>query len=72
MRQNQSLTNLTAKALTKIDKTLEKVSPDLIFIQGDTTSVLAEALCAFYRKIKIAHLEADLRTNNKYYPFLKK
>jgi UDP-N-acetylglucosamine 2-epimerase (non-hydrolysing) len=69
MQKNQSLAGLTAKALTGINETLQKVNPDLIFVQGDTTSVLAAALCAFYRKIKIAHIEAGLRTNNKFYPF---
>lgn len=69
MKKNQSLTDLTASILKKIGKVLEEIKPDIVLIQGDTTTVFATALAAFYRKIKIGHVEAGLRTEDKYQPF---
>ena len=69
MSSNQTLEKLTGKILNGISNLLEKINPDLIFVQGDTTTTFAASLAAFYRKIPIAHVEAGLRTNNKYSPF---
>jgi UDP-N-acetylglucosamine 2-epimerase (non-hydrolysing) len=69
MRENQTLTNLTANALIELDKYLERKKPDLVVVQGDTTTALSAALAAFYRHIPVAHVEAGLRTGDKYAPF---
>lgn len=69
MRPNQSLPELTARILQELDLVLEREHPDWILIQGDTTTVLASALTAFYRGIKIGHVEAGLRTGDKRQPF---
>lgn len=69
MAPNQTLESLTGKILSGISEILEKVTPDLIFVQGDTTTTYASALAAFYKMIPVAHIEAGLRTNNKYSPF---
>ena len=69
MTKNQSLSKLTSRLLTKLDKKLRKIKPDLVIIQGDTTTAFAAALASFYHKIKIAHVEAGLRTDDKYEPF---
>lgn len=64
MRPNQSLAGLTARAITALDEYLEKEKPDVVMVQGDTTTVLAGALSAFYHHIPVAHVEAGLRTWN--------
>jgi len=70
MKPNQSLHELTAVLISRITTDiLEKDEFDYIFIQGDTTTVLAASLAAFYKKIKIIHIEAGLRSNNLYSPF---
>jgi len=69
MTYNQSLYSITTKILNGIEKIFEKEYPDLLIVQGDTTSAMAGALGAFYKKIKIAHVEAGLRSYNKYSPF---
>ena len=69
MTNNQSLSSLSAKIMVDITKVLEKEKPDLVFVQGDTTSTFIGSLAAFYLKIPIAHIEAGLRTNNIYSPF---
>lgn len=69
MRPNQSLAALTARILQELDPVLERELPDWILIQGDTTTVLASALAAFYRGIKVGHVEAGLRTGDKRQPF---
>ena len=69
MRKNQTLTELTLTILKKIGKILSEIRPDIILVQGDTTSVFASALAAFYQRIKIGHIEAGLRTQDKYQPF---
>lgn len=69
MKPNQTLASVTANALLGIDKVIDEVKPDILFVQGDTTSVLSGALAAFYRGIKVAHLEAGLRTGNMHSPF---
>jgi UDP-N-acetylglucosamine 2-epimerase (non-hydrolysing) len=69
MRPNQTLAGLTARAIRGIDTYLAQEKPDMIIVQGDTTTVFCAALCAFYHKIPIGHVEAGLRTGNKYSPF---
>ena len=69
MRQNQTLSDLTARCLEGLDAALESAKPDLVFVQGDTTTVVAGALASYYRRIPVAHLEAGLRSGNKYSPF---
>jgi len=69
MEQGQSLSNITNNSLLGIEKILKKERPSIVLVQGDTTTAFTGALAAFYQKIKIGHVEAGLRTNNKYYPF---
>ena len=69
MAPNQSLESLTSKILIGISELLVKIKPDVVFVQGDTTTTFASALAAFYKMISIAHIEAGLRTNNIYSPF---
>lgn len=69
MRHGATLAEISADALAAIDGVLEQVRPDVVLVQGDTTSAFIAALAAFYRGIKVAHLEAGLRTNNLNSPF---
>ncbi len=69
MEQGQSLSNITNNSLLGIEKILKKEKPSMVLVQGDTTTTFAGALAAFYQKIRIGHVEAGLRTHNKYYPF---
>ena len=64
MQPNQTLGGLTSRAIASIDCYLKKEKPDIVMVQGDTTTVLAGALAAFYHHIPIAHVEAGLRTWN--------
>ena len=64
MRTAQSLTDLTCRALKSIDDYLVAQKPDLVLVQGDTTTVFAAALASFYQDIKVGHVEAGLRTGN--------
>ena len=69
MRPDQRLSELTGRVLTGLDRVLETERPDWVVVQGDTTTAMAAGLAAFYRKIRLAHVEAGLRTNDKYSPF---
>ena len=69
MKANQTLSGLTSQAITLLDKYLSEYKPDIIFVQGDTTTVFAASLAAFYHRIKIGHVEAGLRTWNKFSPY---
>jgi UDP-N-acetylglucosamine 2-epimerase (non-hydrolysing) len=69
MRPDQSLAEITAAIFTHLDPVLEKEKPDWILVQGDTTTVMAAALAAYYRRIRVGHVEAGLRTNDKWQPF---
>lgn len=69
MKPDQTLSNLTAEAILRLDEYFKNYKPELVFVQGDTTTVLAASLAAFYNKIKIAHVEAGLRTFDKSAPF---
>jgi UDP-N-acetylglucosamine 2-epimerase (non-hydrolysing) len=67
--QGQTLAEITTRALSGTHALLAEVRPDAVVVQGDTTTVFAAALAAFYEKIPVAHLEAGLRTGNAYSPY---
>ncbi|PPD39435.1 MAG: UDP-N-acetylglucosamine 2-epimerase (non-hydrolyzing) [Methylobacter sp.] len=69
MRPNQSLTTLTARLLLELDTVLATEKPDVVLVQGDTTTVMAVALACFYQRIPIGHVEAGLRTWDMQNPF---
>lgn len=69
MTQGQSLTQITTRALDGLEPVLVKEKPDIVLAQGDTTTVLAASLAASYQKIAFGHVEAGLRTDNKFDPF---
>ncbi len=69
MKPDQDLFVITTSILSGIKDVLDKVSPDFVFVQGDTTTSFAAALSAFYRKIPVAHVEAGLRTYDIYHPW---
>lgn len=69
MRPDQTLAGLTANLLDAVDPILQSETPDITLVQGDTTSMLAGALCSFYRGIPVGHVEAGLRTGKMRAPF---
>ena len=69
MKPNQNLTSLTSGVLEGVHSVLEKEHVDWVIVQGDTTTSMAAAVAAFYKKINIAHVEAGLRTSEKFSPF---
>lgn len=69
MKPNQGLSQLAGRALDAVDDYLNNEHPDLVVVQGDTTSVLAASMAAFHRQIPVAHVEAGLRTWNMHSPF---
>ena len=69
MKPDQSLAALTANLFTHLDPVLVEEKPDWVLVQGDTTTVMAASLSAFYRGIRVGHVEAGLRTGDKYHPF---
>lgn len=68
-RKNYSLSEFTSECLRELDIVASQVKPDLIFVHGDTSSTFCGALTAYYHKIPVAHLEAGLRTGDKFSPF---
>ncbi len=69
MRENQTMAQISAGIFTHLDPILEKIKPDWVLAVGDTTTVVTTSLLAFYRRIKFGHVEAGLRTHNKWHPF---
>lgn len=69
MRPGQTLTEITTAILTSLKDVLQEVKPDLLLVQGDTTTAMAGALAAFYEKIPVGHVEAGLRTGNIHMPW---
>ena len=69
MEARQSLSTITTKCLLGLEKVLEQVRPDLVLVHGDTSTTFAGALAAFYQKIPVGHVEAGLRTYDRYSPF---
>jgi UDP-N-acetylglucosamine 2-epimerase (non-hydrolysing) len=69
MEQKQTLTQITTRALEGLGKVYQEAEPDLVLVHGDTTTTFVASLAAFYRQIKVGHVEAGLRTGNIYSPF---
>ena len=69
MNPNQTLSLLTANILTELDKVISVEKPDWVLVQGDTTTAMVASLVAYYHRIKLGHVEAGLRTNDKFQPF---
>ena len=69
MAANQKLAEFAAKALTGITRVLEEVKPDVVIVQGDTTTAMMATLAAVYQRIDVAHVEAGLRTDDLFNPF---
>lgn len=69
MQPDQSLAGFASRSLIAIDDVLEKARPDVVLVQGDTTTVVTAALAAFYRRIPVGHVEAGLRTGDNENPF---
>jgi UDP-N-acetylglucosamine 2-epimerase (non-hydrolysing) len=69
MEPNQNLSDLTSRVLLGMGRVIEDSKPDLLLVQGDTTTVLATALASYYKKITVGHVEAGLRTYDKFRPF---
>jgi UDP-N-acetylglucosamine 2-epimerase (non-hydrolysing) len=69
MRDNQSLAEISASIFTHLDPVLTDFRPDWVLVVGDTTTVVTTSLLGYYRRIKVGHVEAGLRTQNKWHPF---
>lgn len=69
MKEHQTLTQITARVLTGLETIMQQEKPDLVLVHGDTSTTYAGALAAFYNHIRIGHVEAGLRTYDKYSPF---
>ena len=69
MQPRQTLATITEKSLHGLDEALEKAQPDIVLVHGDTSTTFAGALAAFYHKVPVGHVEAGLRTYDKYSPF---
>ena len=69
MRHGQTLSDITVATLTGLEKVISRTAPDIVLVHGDTTTAFAGALAAFYQQTSVGHVEAGLRTHNKYSPF---
>ena len=69
MKQGQTLADITTRALNGLEKVIKEVQPDIVLVHGDTTTTFAGALAAFYNQVDIGHVEAGLRTYDKYSPY---
>lgn len=69
MRADQTLSSVTAGVLKGVGEVINEINPAMVVVQGDTTTAMAGALCAYYAQVPIAHVEAGLRTGQKYSPF---
>ncbi|MEG0697412.1 MAG: UDP-N-acetylglucosamine 2-epimerase (non-hydrolyzing) [Algoriella sp.] len=69
MKDKQSLAQITANVLLGLEEVMTEVKPDIVLVHGDTTTTFAAGISAFYNQIKVGHVEAGLRTWNKYSPF---
>jgi len=69
MKPNQSVSQISTNVLLGMEKVLQEVQPDMVLVHGDTTTTFASALAAFYQKIPVGHVEAGLRTYDKYSPY---
>ena len=69
MRQGQTLSDITVRVLEGMNRVIAEVAPDIVLVHGDTSTAFAAALSAFYNKVPVGHVEAGLRTYNKYSPY---
>ncbi|HEY8805358.1 MAG TPA: UDP-N-acetylglucosamine 2-epimerase (non-hydrolyzing), partial [Clostridium sp.] len=69
MKTKQSLTGITCSVLLGLEEIFDKEKPDIVLVHGDTTTTFAASLAAFYRKIPVGHVEAGLRSHNKFFPY---
>ncbi|WP_069998909.1 non-hydrolyzing UDP-N-acetylglucosamine 2-epimerase [Cellulosilyticum sp. I15G10I2] len=69
MKQRQTLTEITVRVLKGLEEVLDQAKPDIVLVHGDTTTSFVAALAAFYKQIPVGHVEAGLRTFNRYEPF---
>jgi UDP-N-acetylglucosamine 2-epimerase (non-hydrolysing) len=69
MQSKQTLTDITCKSLSGLESIFQEIQPDLVIVQGDTTTAFAAALAAFYQKIPVGHVEAGLRTDDLFNPY---
>lgn len=69
MASGQTLYDITTRALTGLKEVIEEAKPDMVLVHGDTTTTFAGALAAFYAQVPVGHVEAGLRTGNKYSPY---
>ena len=69
MKQGQTLADITTRALIGLEEVIKKEMPNIVLVHGDTTTTFAGALAAFYNQVDIGHVEAGLRTDNKYSPY---
>lgn len=69
MKQGQTLSDITSKVLNGLESVMKKERPDIVLVHGDTTTTFAGALAAYYQQVAIGHVEAGLRTYNKYSPY---
>ena len=69
MQSGQTLTGITTRALEGLEKVILEAKPDIVLVHGDTTTSFAGSLAAYYAQVKVGHVEAGLRTFNKYFPF---
>ncbi len=69
MKHGQTITDITTSVLQGLEETIDIIKPDIILVHGDTTTTFASALAAFYKKVKVGHVEAGLRTYDKFQPY---
>ena len=69
MQKQQTLSSITTRALLGMEQALQEAQPDLVLVHGDTSTTFAGALAAFYQKVPVGHVEAGLRTYDRYSPF---
>ena len=69
MKDRQTLVDITTRGLEGLNKVFAEVKPDIVLVHGDTTTTFVGSLAAFYNKISVGHVEAGLRTNDKYFPY---
>ena len=69
MAAGQTLFDITSRAMMGLDKVLQEEKPDIVLVHGDTTTTFAGALASYYHQVSVGHVEAGLRTHNKYSPF---
>ncbi len=69
MKKGQTLSEITARVLRGLEDVISEVKPNIVLVHGDTTTTFASALAAFYQQVDIGHVEAGLRTNDKYSPY---